>query len=137
MVLDTNVASALMLDEPNANIVRWLDTLPPESVWLTSITVFELRYGIERLAEGRHRRQLEDAFDRVLNFGFQNRILPLDADAAAAAASIAAMRKRTGKSGELRDTLIAGIVISSRADLATRNVRHFQDLDMRVVDPLG
>jgi hypothetical protein len=61
--------------------------------------------------------------------------LELDGAAAAAAASIAARRRQSGLSAEIRDTLIAGIVVAHRADLATRNVRHFQDLGFQVINP--
>jgi hypothetical protein len=135
IVLDTNVLSALMHMEPDAKVMHWLDTVEPETAWITTISVFELRYGIEQLPSGRRRRQLEGEFDRVMETGFLQRIVPLDHEAAAAAARIAAVRKRLGKPTDLRDTLIAGIVLSRRATLATRNVRHFADLDVRVVNP--
>jgi toxin FitB len=65
----------------------------------------------------------------------QNRVLPVDELAAHEAASLAVQRERRGTPMDLRDTLIAGIVISRRGELATRNVRHFDDLDVNVIDP--
>ena len=135
IVLDTNIVSALIQDEPDRKIQTWIDGLPRSSVWLTAITVFEIRYGIERLPKSRRRQQLEDEFARVLDIGLQNRILALEADAAAIAAALAAKRKREGQPAELRDTLIAGIVISRRAEFVTCNTRHFRDLPIRVIDP--
>ncbi len=135
IVLDTNVISPLMEDEPDRTIVVWLDRLPREQLWLTAISLFELRYGIEILATGRRRHALERGLARVVDQGFAGRILPLDAAAAAAASVIAAMRRRAGRPVEIRDTLIAGIAVSQGADFATRNVRHFEDLDVRVVNP--
>ena len=76
IVLDTNVVSALMRTEPDPVVVAWLDRLPPESVWTTSVTVFEIRLGLEILAEGRKRRHLEDAFAKALEEDFENRVLP-------------------------------------------------------------
>src|SRR5215216_2478162 len=87
IVLDTNIVSALMQDEPDRKIQTWIDGLPRPSVWLTAITVFEIRYGIERLPKSRRRQQHEDEFARVLDIGLQNRILGLEADAAAIAAA--------------------------------------------------
>jgi len=78
IVLDTNVVSALMRIEPDPVVVSWLDGLPPESVWTTSITVFEVRLGLEILASGRRRRQLEEAFAQALEEDFEGRVLPLD-----------------------------------------------------------
>jgi toxin FitB len=135
IVLDTNVVSLLMRDRPDAKVAGWLDRLPESSVWLTAISLFELRYGIEILAAGRRRRELEHELARVVETEFRGRILPFDANAAAAASLIAATRRKNGRPSETRDTMIAGIVIARRADFATRNVRHFQDLSIRVIDP--
>jgi predicted nucleic acid-binding protein len=135
ILLDTNVVSALMQRDADAVVARWLDGLATESVWLPAIVVFELRFGTESLAQGRRRRQLEEALDFVLRVDFADRILPFDERAAAAAATIAAKRRRAGKPTDLRDTLIAGIVVSQKAQLATRNRRHFDDLEIDLIDP--
>jgi predicted nucleic acid-binding protein len=137
IILDTNVVSALMHPERNRQVERWLNRQPREAFWLTAVSYFELRNGIERLAAGRQRQGLEDALDQVLKVDIQNQILPLDESAAAAAARIAAMRERIGRPVDFRDTLIAGIAVANRAELATRNVRHFQDLDISLVDPFS
>lgn len=135
IVLDTNVLSALMRREPDPAVVSWLDGQASESVWTTAITVFEIRFGLELLAPGRRRRRLEDAFNRAVDEDFQGRILPFDQEAAREAASRAAERRAAGKPVDFRDVEIAGIVSARRATLATRNVRHFQDLGIGVVDP--
>jgi predicted nucleic acid-binding protein len=135
IVLDTNVISALMRREPDAIVRRWLDDRPAESVWITAITIFEIRFGIETLAEGRRRQQLEGDFARLIAEDLQGRILHFDDGAAESAATLAARRKPLGRIGELRDTLIAGIVMSRKAEFATRNLRHFQDLEVPVIDP--
>ena len=75
------------------------------------------------------------AFDRMLVELFVSRILPFDHEAAENSARIQADRIRRGINKETRDTQIAGIVMSRRATLATRNVRDFQDLDIPLVDP--
>ena len=135
IILDTNVVSALMQTERNAGLEQWINRQPRDIFWLTAVSYFELRAGIERLATGRHRQRLEDALARVLELRIGNEILPVDDRAARAAASIAAARERIGRPVEFRDTLIAGIAVANRAELATRNVRHFQDLDISVINP--
>ena len=135
IVLDTNVLSALMRHDPDSAVVAWLDLQPPESVWTTAVTVFEIRFGLELLEPGRRRRQLEDAFSRVVDDDFQGRILFFDHEAANEAASLAAQRRAVGKTVDFRDIEIAGIVAARRATLATRNARHFQDLRIELVDP--
>ena len=135
IVLDTNILSALMRTRPEAPVVEWLDHQPADSVWLTSITVFEARFGLALLPKGKRRTALERAFEQVLTEDLAGRVLPLDETAAMTAALIAAERQRAGRSVDLRDTLIAGIAQARRATIATRNVRHFEGLDVPVVDP--
>jgi len=135
IVLDTNVVSALMRHEVDPIVVAWLDGLPPESVWTTSITVFEVRLGLEILVAGRRRRQLEEAFAKALEEDFEGRVLPFDQAATQAAGRIAAERRRIGRTVEIRDIQIAGIVNVRKATLATRNTRHFEECGLVLVDP--
>lgn len=135
IILDTNVLSALMRTKPEAAVVDWLDRQPADSVWLSSITVFETRFGLALLPRGRRRSGLERAFDRVLTEDLANRVLDFDSMAAATAAQLAAGRQRAGRVVDLRDTLIAGIALARRAAIATRNTKHFEGLDVRVLNP--
>ena len=135
IILDTNVLSALMRTTPDPQVVAWLDRQAPESLWITSITVFEARFGLALLASGRRRRALERAFALLVEEDLENRVLDFDVAAATAAAGLAAARQQAGRPVEMRDTQIGGIAIARRATLATRNVRHFADLAVPVVDP--
>jgi predicted nucleic acid-binding protein len=135
IILDTNVVSALMRREPDAKVVAWLDELPAESVWTTAVTIFEVRFGLALMVPSRRRRQLEEAFARSLEEDLEQRVLPLDESAASAAGLMAAMRRRAGRSVEIRDALIAGIVSARKATLATGNRRHFEGFEIRLVDP--
>lgn len=137
IVLDTNVLSALMLQSPDKAVVRWLDRQPVESVWITSITVFEIWYGLELLAKGRKRTVLEAAFLAALSEDFEGRVLVFDEDAARSAATLAATGRRGGYPVEIRDIEIAGIVVARRAMLATRNAKHFERFGIPLVDPWG
>ena len=135
ILLDTNVLSTLMNSRPDVAVVAWLDRQPTESIWITSITVFESRLGLALLPGGRRRQLLEAAFEQIVAVDLDDRVLDFDRGAAAAAAALAAYRQRAGKPVDMRDTQIAGIAVSRRATLATRNVRHFADLQVPVVDP--
>lgn len=137
IVLDTDVLSGLMLPRPDAAVVAWLDWQARISVWTTAITVLEIRFGIALLPLGSRRTRLERAFERVLADLIENRILPFDTAAAEETAALMAERRRSGRAGELRDAMIAGIAIARHATLATRNTRHFADLPVAVVDPWG
>ncbi|MBI4872271.1 MAG: PIN domain-containing protein [Candidatus Riflebacteria bacterium] len=135
IVLDTNVLSALMRREVDPAVVAWLDAQAPQSIWTTSISVFEICFGLELLARGRRRRALEGAFARALEDDLEGRVLSVDLPAARAASAIAAGQRRRGRPVEVRDVLIAGIVAARRAKLATRNPRHFEDAGILLIDP--
>jgi toxin FitB len=135
IVIDTNVLSALMREVPERPVVEWLDRQAAESIWITSITLLEARLGLALLPKGRRRKALESAFDNLLVEDLEGRVLDFDQPAAEAAAQLAAGRQRAGHTIDMRDTQIAGIVIARRAELATRNVRHFSDLNVDVINP--
>lgn len=135
IILDTNVLSALMRPVPETPVVAWLDRQPSESVWITSITLFEIRMGLALLPRGKRRQALESTFDLLLKEDLEDRVLAFDSAAAAEAAAVAADRQKSGRSVDMRDTQIAGIALARRATLATGNVRHFRDLKVPVVDP--
>ena len=135
ILLDTNVLSAVMQRQPDPVVVAWLDSQAPESVWTTAVTVFEIRFGIELLSPSRRRSALEAAFDGMLRDDLGGRIATFDSAAAEEAAKIAARRQRRGRPVDLRDTQIAGIALARRAALATRNVRHFDGLNVNLVNP--
>jgi hypothetical protein len=115
-------------------VAAWLDRQPSSAVWTTSITVFELRVGLELLPIGKRRAGLFADMERLLA-SINNRVVPFDTEAADEAGILMATRKAEGRPKELRDTMIAGIVLSRRASLATRNVRDFDDISAAVVNP--
>ena len=135
IILDTNVLSAVMRPAPDPQVVAWLDHQPSDSIWLTAVTIFEARAGLALLPPSRRRSSLELSFVLLLRADLEQRILSFDADAAVAAAMLSAKRQKDGRVFGVRDTEIAGIALSRRATIATRNVRHFDDLDIPVVNP--
>ena len=135
IILDTNVLSAMMRSVPDRAVAAWLDAQDGDAIWTTSVTVFEIELGIAQLARGRKRRQLENGFSRLLDDDLQGRVLAFDRSAARAAAALAAERERVGRPVDVRDTQIAGIAVAHRAAIATRNVRHFNDLAVPLVNP--
>jgi predicted nucleic acid-binding protein len=135
IVLDTNVLSAFMREFPDPRVVRWLDGNPRESMWTTSITVFEIRYGLATMPTGKRRRVLEDAFERQVSVVLQNRVLDFDAAAASESAILAASRSRKGRPIDTCDAQIAGIAIARRASIATRDAKDFEDVGIVILDP--
>ena len=135
IILDTNVVSEIMRPRPDQRVTRWLDRQPGASIWTTSVTVFEIRFGLETMPVGKRRAAMMASFEHWLREVVQKRIAIYDETAARRAAELGADREGRGRPGEFRDTMIAGIVLASRAKLATRNVKHFEDIASSVVNP--
>ena len=134
IVLDTNVLSALMRPAPDANVIDWLDRQPQSSIWTTSITVFEIRFGLQIMAAGKRRSALLQAFDMLLE-KLDHRVAGFDIAAAQQSAALMASRHKKGRPVDLRDTMIGGIVLANHATLATRNTPHFDDIGAALINP--
>ena len=104
-------------------------------MWTTTITVFEVRFGLALLPSGRRRQRLEAAFDHAMTVVLGGRVLAFDRQAATAAGAMAAEGRLHGRTVDVRDVQIAGITAVRRATLATRNIRHFDHLGIVLVDP--
>jgi len=135
ILLDTDVVSALMRAQPEQIVVEWLDKQARTSVWITSITLMEVRYGLQTMPAGRRQNLMSKSFELLVATQIEGRIAPFDSEAAERAASLMSARKARGRLGEVEDTMIAGIAIATGAALATRNVAHFEDLPVPVVNP--
>jgi toxin FitB len=134
IILDTNVLSALMRQMPDREVVVWLDRQPRTSIWITSITLLEVRFGLQLMATGKRRSALAQMFEALLQ-KIGHRVVPFDAAAAEQAGDLMASRQKKGRPGDLRDTMIAGIVLAHHGTLATRNTAHFADIPALVVNP--
>jgi predicted nucleic acid-binding protein len=135
ILLDTNVISEFMGPAPGQQVAQWLDLQPRSSIWTTSINVYEIRSGLLAMQPGKRRGALEVRFEQLLESALQGRVLHFDSDSALRAAELCADRRRRGRPVDARDTMIAGIVLASHATLATRNVKHFEDIKGSVVNP--
>lgn len=134
IVLDTNVFSALMQVAPEPKVIAWLNRQPRTSVWTTSVTVFEIRFGLQIMASGKRRTALLQSFESLLK-RIEHRVAFFDDAAADYSADLMASRQNKGRPCDLRDTMIAGIVVARQAAIATRNVTHFADISAIVVNP--
>lgn len=135
IILDTNVISELIRQPVDENVIAWLDRQPRTSIWTTAVTVLEIYYGLQILPPGKKRSTLTQAMETLLIEKLGGRIASFDATAAQQCAELMASRRKQGRSVELRDTMIAGIALVSKATLATRNTAHFDDLSITVVNP--
>jgi hypothetical protein len=133
IVVDTNVVSELVRPSPSAVVVGWVRRNERE-LYTTSVTLAEICYGIERLADGRRKELLRSTAGEVFA-DFAERVLPFDAAAAVAYARIVSDRDRAGLPIDGFDAQIASICRAHRAALATRNSKDFQDTGIEVIDP--
>jgi predicted nucleic acid-binding protein len=135
IVLDTNVISELMRPTPTRVVVDWVDQQPAGDLYLTSVTIADLLYGVARLAEGRRRAVLAEQVDAMINEDFQRRILSFDLAAAPHYADMAVHRAALGQPISTADAQIAATCRSHDAKLATRNTKDFARLNLQVINP--
>ncbi|MBX3481670.1 MAG: PIN domain-containing protein [Caulobacter sp.] len=132
IVLDTNVVSELMKPRPDERVRDWLTQLGDEPLATTAVSIAEIEFGLRRLPPGRRRDDLQSRFE---TFAAALAVLPLDDLAAREAGRFRAMRAAAGQSCPPSDMMIAGIAAVAAAALATRNIRDFEGLAVRIVDP--
>lgn len=120
---------------PDSAVIAWLDAQVPDVVWISSITLYEARYGLALLDDGQRKGLLQQQLDTLVRDDLDNRVAIFDVRAAGRAAGLAAERKRCGRPVDVRDTFIGGIAIANGAILATRNIRQFNDLPTPVTNP--
>ncbi|TAF99048.1 MAG: type II toxin-antitoxin system VapC family toxin [Betaproteobacteria bacterium] len=135
LILDTNILAALMLVRPDPKVVEWLNEAPAQSLWITTVTVFEVRFGIAALPAGRKRERLSDAFGDLVTADLGGRVLEFDVAAAEQAAALAGERRAQGQTVEIRDTMMAGIALARKAAIVTRNTKDLQHPSLRLINP--
>ncbi len=134
IVLDTNVISEAMKPAPNPAVRAWLNDQVAETLYLTSVTLAEMLFGIAMLPAGRRKTSLTQALDGMLHL-FGDRVLPFDADAARQHAALAVAARRAGRGFPTPDGYIAGIAASRGFIVASRDTAPFEAGGLRVVDP--
>jgi len=135
IVVDTNVISEIVKPVPSPRTLAWLASQPSSQLYIATITQAEILYGIELMPAGTRRTTLKAAIDVMFTEDFGGRILPFDSDAARAYAEIAASRKRRGRPISQSDAEVAAVARSRGAALATRNVKHFEQCGIIVINP--
>ncbi|MBB4238825.1 type II toxin-antitoxin system VapC family toxin [Rhizobium esperanzae] len=134
IVLDTNVISELQGRTYSERILNWLDAYDVDTLFLTTISVGEMRYGLELLDDGRRKAALISDFNRIES-EFAGRILGFSLSAANRYGLLAAARRKAGRPVETKDAMIAAICLANGATLATRNTRDFEGLDLKLINP--
>ena len=135
IILDTNVVSEMMKPQPSLRVLSWIDQNDTNDLYITTITIAEISYGLQALQDGVRRNTLEDAFNRVINEAFEYRVLSFDQSAAHFYGEFMAQRKKIGKPLSILDGQISAIARSQRMLVATRNIRDFSDCGLDLIDP--
>ncbi len=125
ILLDTNVLSEIMRPSRSANVVHWLDAQPQRSIYISTVLLAELRFGLELLPPSSRRTAYERAYERVATELFVNRILSFDRTAASQFGRIRAERHKSGRPISPMDALVAAIALANTMTLATRNTVDF------------
>lgn len=134
IVLDTNVISETMRAQPNPTVVAWLDQQVADTLYISSITLAELRFGIGALPAGRRKEELNQVLNGVLGL-FAGRVLAFDADAALHYAELAIAARNSGKGFPTPDGYIAAIASSCNFTVATRDEAPFKAAGLNVLNP--
>jgi len=134
IVLDTNVVSEPFKTPPSLKVIEWLDNQAAETLYITAVTRFELRFGVMKLSDGKRKKALREDVERVLDL-FKDRMLSFDSDAADQLAIIAAHCEKIGKRAVAPDAYIAACAAARGFAVATRNVSHFEHTGVRVINP--
>lgn len=134
IVLDTNVLSEPLKAMPAQKVVEWLDNQSAETLYITAVSRAELRFGVLRLPNGNRKNALAAQVERVLEL-FQDRTLDFNSAAADKLAQIAADCEKNGKRAVAPDAYIAACAAARGFAVATRNVKHFEHLSVRSIDP--
>lgn len=125
-----------MRPSPEPRVVQWLDGHPEFEVWISAITVAEIRMGIALLPEGKRKGLLSDLAEQTFQEDFSDQCLPFDCDAVPEYAVIVAERNRKGRPISVEDAQIAAIARTAGLTLATRNTKDFSDIEgLALVNP--
>jgi predicted nucleic acid-binding protein len=134
IILDTNVVSETQRAMPDARVLAWLDAQSAESLFLTSITLAEMRFGVAVLPEGKRRTKLTALIDRVAEL-YAGRILPFEHGSAQPYAELMARSRAAGRALGLPDAYIAAIAAQHGFEVATRDAAAFEAAGVAVINP--
>src|SRR5580693_8596304 len=135
-LIDTNVLSEYNRPgDPDAGVKRWLETTDRQLQHVSIITLAEIQKGIELLAEGKRRAQLEQWLTEDLEAWFSGRVLPVDRQVAMRWASLVAQGSRTGRPLPTVDSLIAATALAHDLIIVTRNTKDFESIGATTISP--
>jgi tRNA(fMet)-specific endonuclease VapC len=134
-LLDTCVISELVAKQPNLHVVQWVDSIDEDKLFLSAITIGEIKRGIEKLADSNRKSALAEWLEGDLLIRFIDRILPIDISVMLVWGQLTADLEKQGRPMPAIDSLIAATCLQARLDLVTRNERDFAPSGVAVVNP--
>lgn len=134
-LLDTCVISELAARNPSDKVVEWLDGLDPEHVYLSVITIGEIRKGIQKLPDSQRKATLQEWLAYDLMDRFQGRILPIDTEVMLTWGRLVGDLESKGRKMAAMDSLIAAIVLHEGLTLVTRNEEDFKHAEIPLANP--
>ncbi len=135
ILLDTNVISEPQRQSPNARVLDWIDAQALETLYLSTITVAELRAGIALMSAGMRRDSLHENLEKRLLPMFANRVLSFDMACTKAYAELLAKSRAAGLAIETADAFIAAIALANGFTVAIRDTSPFEAAGLNVINP--
>jgi len=135
ILLDTNVVSEQLRPFPDAHVSDWLDIQPLETLYLTSITVAELRAGVAVMPMGKRRAAFHEAIEKHMLPMFAGRVRPFDMSCTTAYADVMARVRKAGSGIETADACIAAVALANGFAVASRDVSPFRAAGLEVINP--
>lgn len=137
IILDTNIISEFMTSRPNNAVLNWLNNHIRPSLFISTISIAEIGYGLRNMPEGTRRRLLTDKFSQFVDFAFEDRVLAFGEKAAKRYPEIMGRRREAGRPMSSLDGQIASIAQAKRFTVATRNTKDFEDCGVMLVNPFN
>lgn len=138
-LLDTNVISELSKPSPSEAVLSWFAATPAQHIYISSVTLCEIEFGLALLPAGKRRDALRAAMQGLVQEEFAGRCLPLDARCAATYGQLAAAQQLKGRTCSTEDAMIAAIALTHQQALVTRNAKDFEGIEgiegLRIVNP--
>ncbi|MCP4995625.1 MAG: type II toxin-antitoxin system VapC family toxin [Gammaproteobacteria bacterium] len=135
ILLDTNVVSEVMRIAPSETVVEWLNNQKSSSLYISTVTIGEIEYGLRILPVGKHRLQLKERFEQFVSLAFALRILAYDEAAARTYGEVMGHRKEIGRPISVPHGQIAAIAKAHGNKIATRDISDFEDCGVELIDP--
>lgn len=135
ILLDTNIISEFMRPSPQPQVMQWLHQQTLTDLFISSVAITEVMYGLNRLPEGKRKQNLLLQFQQLLNQAFTQRILNFGYDEAMVAAQLRRLRAEQGNELHFADAQIAAIAHVRSFAVATRNIKDFLDCGVKLINP--